>query len=77
MRPFRAHDFPLTESAVELRDVAIMQHPDPCREGAQEFAIMADQDHGPLVPLDRILERFDRLHVQMVRGFVEHQQVVP
>jgi hypothetical protein len=36
---------------------------------------VAHHHHGALILLQRVFQRLDALHVEMIGGFVEHQQV--
>ena len=72
---FSRDRFPLAKVSVEVGDVLFVKHPNPCRERAQQFAIVAHEQHAAFVLIDGILERFDRLDVEMVRRLVENQQI--
>src|SRR3954470_25047788 len=73
--PTGAVRLPVDERAVEVAEMRTIEPPDACRHLAQEGAIVADQQHGALVLLERVLERLDVLDVEMVRRLVEDQQV--
>src|SRR5690606_6568806 len=57
------------------RDTTVTQRPDAGRERAEQRAVVAHDENGPVVRLDRILERLDRFDVEVVRRLVEDQQV--
>jgi hypothetical protein len=73
--PLRARHLPFGKGAVEGGDVPVVQHPHAVRQHAQHRAVVAHEDHRPLVPFDRVFENFDRLDVQVVRWLIEHEQV--
>ena len=75
MAALGAHFFPLFKAGGEFRHTPLVQDPDPRREGAQQGAVVAHQDDRAVVCLDRVLERFDRFHVEMIRRLVEHQEI--
>src|SRR5207237_10121800 len=67
VRYLAPHLLPFTEAAGELCDVPLVQNPELRGERPEQLAIMAHEDRGPVVALDRVLERLDRLAVEMVR----------
>ena len=71
-RPVR---FPLHERAVEVPKTRAVERPHPRGDFAQERAIVTHQQHRAVVFVEGILQRFDVLDVEMVRGFVENEQV--
>ena len=42
---------------------------------ARHGAVVADEDHRPFVPLDRVLERFDGFDVEVIGRLVQHEQI--
>ena len=75
MRPLGADFFPLRKPAREFGNVPLVEHPHPGCQSAEQLAVVAHEDHGSLVPFDRVLERLDRLDVEVVGRLVEHEQV--
>src|SRR6478609_540673 len=73
--PTCAVRLPLDERAVEVADMRTIEPPDARRHLTQEGAIVADQQHGALVLLERVLECLDVLDVEMVRRLVEDQEI--
>ena len=55
--------------------MSIVKDPHPIGQGAEQRAIVAHDDHGAVVPLDCVLQCFDRLDVEVVRWLVENEQV--
>ena len=56
-------------------DPALAHLPDDVHHPIQEVAIVADNQHRAIPVAQRVLQPFNRLHVQMVRRFVQDQQV--
>src|SRR5262249_39337841 len=74
-RATRAVLLPLDEWAVEVLEVRAVERPDPRRNLAQKRSVVTHQQHGTVVFLERVLERFDVLDVEMVGRFVENQKM--
>ena len=66
---------PFLERAVEHGDVSLVQHPHLRGERAEQRTVVAHEQHRALVVVERVLERLDALHVEMVRGLVEDEEV--
>src|SRR5678815_4523304 len=75
MCAFGADYLPFGKTAIERRDTSIVKDPHTIGERAEERAVVTDNDHAAIVALDGILQRLDRLDVQMVRWLVENEQV--
>src|SRR5690606_31749889 len=63
------------ESALEDLHATVAEGPDARRQRAQERAVVAHEDDGAVVGIDRILQRLYRLDVEMVRRLVEEDEV--
>ena len=55
----------------------VFQVGDGIRHGVQKVAVMADQQDGPLVALQKAFQPFGRRDVQVVGRLVQNQQVGP
>ena len=55
--------------------LAPVQFEDPARDVVEEVAVMGHGDHGAFVPLEVVLQPGDGLGVEVVRRFVEEQDV--
>ena len=75
MLALAARGLPLLEAAVEHGDAAVVQHPHLRDERAEQRTVVAHEQHGPLVVVERILERLDALDVEVVRRLVEDEEV--
>ena len=53
----------------------ILQTPDAGTQAAQQCPVVAHQQDRTLVTLERILQRLDRFHIEVIGRFIEHQQV--
>lgn len=71
----RAHRLPFGESAIELGDVSFVQDPQFLGEASQELSIVADEDHGSVIAIERVFQCLDGLDIEMVRWLVEDEQV--
>ena len=58
-----------------VADLPVFQLPDAGGEFVDEIPVVRDEDERALVVLQRILEPFARVDVQMVRRLVEDEQV--
>ena len=75
MSALGADFFPLREAASEFGHAALVQNPDPRRQGAQQRPVVTHQNDSAVVRFDRVLERLDGFHIQVIGRLVEHQQV--
>ena len=70
--------FVIREIALEPLDMAIaLEGQDVRRDAIEEPAIVADDDGAAGIILERLFERAQRVHVEVVGGFVEEQDVGP
>src|SRR5687768_13073652 len=75
MRTLGAHCFPFAEASGKVGDAPLVQHPDAVYENPQQLAVMADENHRTIIFLKGVLERLDRLDVEMIGRLIENQQV--
>src|SRR5205085_10613591 len=73
----RRDNLPIRKIAIEVGNVAVVQHPETRGKRTEQLPIVAYEHHGAVVVLDRIFERLDRFDIQMVRRLIENQQVGP
>ena len=77
MSTLTARDLPLVEPAREISYAAVVKNPQSVDKNTQKLTVVAHQQDRPVIFLKRVLERLDRFDVEMVRRFVEDQQVRP
>ena len=53
----------------------LVQHPDPVGQSAQQRPVVAHQNDGSVIGFDGVLQRLDRLHVEVIGRLVEEQEV--
>ena len=58
-----------------IADAVIVQLEQAVREAGEEIAIVAHEQEGAVVALERILQHVLALDVQVVRGFVKDQEI--
>src|SRR3954453_4520424 len=71
----RALRLPLDEWTSVVSDARAVEPPDARRNFPQEGSIVTHQEHRAVVFLERILERFDVLDVEMVGWLVENEKI--
>src|ERR1039458_1162367 len=61
--------------ALEVFDASALEMPDPRGHFLDQVLIVRHQQHGPRVLLKGDIEGVDRLQVQVIGGFVQHQEI--
>ena len=65
----------IVDAAGVLSRAAVIDEYQPVCRKLDHVPVVTDDDHGALVTVQRLNERLARIHVQVVRRFVENQQV--
>ncbi len=77
-RPPASREHPVAvvvEIAVERHDAAVGDEPERVGRGAQQVAVVRDDDERAVVILQRLGERLAHLDVEVIGGLVQQQQV--
>ncbi len=61
--------------SLEVFDRALIEVPDPRRHLIDQIVIVGHQQHRALIALDGDVQRIDRLQIEVVRRFVEDEDV--
>src|SRR5271170_508113 len=75
----RLHDHScliLLVSPLEVGDLVIaLEVPDASCDLVDQVVIVGDQEHCPLIPLQRDIQSVDGLQIEVVRGFIEYKHI--
>ena len=63
------------EIAIIGEDGLVLDHPQTVDAGFHEMAVMADEDDGTFIFVERLNEHLAAVHIQMIGRFVKDQQM--